>query len=536
MALFKPFRGNSADLNAVEKHDGYAYFCTDTGEFFIDYADSNGELHRKQINADEAKKLTGYDITNALNDSEVEIPTSKAILDALNLKQDVITGTEGQYVGFDSDGNTAAFDLPSEVIISDTEPTDETAEIWINTSEEWNDNLPEQVQADLNQTDETAPDYVKGTVDHTRLPEGYPYKEGEKHEIVWDGNTAGLVSVPIAALGGTFYKVSDATPGIADLIGGKYTVTTTGEKEIAETDLMEDGGIIMPMTPEFVVVLSDGASVSDFVFPEAGVYFIGSGDYYVSNLTYGNETIHPIAPEFLPEGYPYKEMGKTEFAILGEVEFGEYVDTNAQANAFVNEEIVVGETYAVVLDGKEYVATAYERTTSSGLTLKMIGNASQEDGTFDENGPPFYCTTMKYGEQVMLIININAEAGTHTVEIYKFVETIHTMAPEFLPAGVGGVQVVRGDIDASTGLITFGLTGNEIAELAKTSSVAVEIYYGDTLTQTLYLSCLVGGGAMANPVFIGASHNTSSITLSVISIPATSKNAPAISATLNADA
>ena len=84
MALFRPFRGNSESLGAVEMHDGYAYFCTDTGEFFIDYADSNGDLHRKQINADEAKKLVGYDIVAALNDSASEIPTSSAVFSAID--------------------------------------------------------------------------------------------------------------------------------------------------------------------------------------------------------------------------------------------------------------------------------------------------------------------------------------------------------------------------------------------------------------------------------------------------------------------
>ena len=133
----------------------------------------------------------------------------------------------------------------------------------------------------------------------------------------------------------------------------------------------------------------------------------------------------------LPQGYPYKEIGKTEFAILGEVEFGGKVDNNAQAFAYVNEDIVVGKTYAVVLDGKEYVTTAYERK-SSDMTFKVIGNAVQEDGTYDENGPPFYCTTIKSGERVILIININAEPSTHTVEIYKLSETIHPIAPEFL--------------------------------------------------------------------------------------------------------
>jgi hypothetical protein len=78
MALFKPMKGNSSALPSTMT-DGWAYFCTDTGEFFIDYADSNGELHRKQINAEEAKKLTGYDIVTALNNSNNTIPTSAGV-------------------------------------------------------------------------------------------------------------------------------------------------------------------------------------------------------------------------------------------------------------------------------------------------------------------------------------------------------------------------------------------------------------------------------------------------------------------------
>ena len=40
MALFKVNRGNRATLPQT-KNDGYAYFCTDTGEFYIDYKVGN---------------------------------------------------------------------------------------------------------------------------------------------------------------------------------------------------------------------------------------------------------------------------------------------------------------------------------------------------------------------------------------------------------------------------------------------------------------------------------------------------------------
>lgn len=82
MALFKINRGNSTTL-PTSLTDGWAYFCTDTGEFFIDYADSNGSLHRKQINADEAKKISGYDVATTLNNSTIEIPTSSSVCVAI---------------------------------------------------------------------------------------------------------------------------------------------------------------------------------------------------------------------------------------------------------------------------------------------------------------------------------------------------------------------------------------------------------------------------------------------------------------------
>ena len=86
MALFKVNRGNSSTLPTTMV-DGWAYFCTDTGEFFIDFADENGDLHRKQINAEEAKRITN------------------------------VTGVEGQFVGFNANGDLVTIDKPNTAII-----------------------------------------------------------------------------------------------------------------------------------------------------------------------------------------------------------------------------------------------------------------------------------------------------------------------------------------------------------------------------------------------------------------------------------
>ncbi|MCM1324349.1 MAG: hypothetical protein NC218_09310 [Acetobacter sp.] len=70
MALFKLFRGDRALLDSsVPLKDGYAYFCMDTGEFFID-ADFGGTtgIKRVQINANLAKGLTDGSSTIDIDD------------------------------------------------------------------------------------------------------------------------------------------------------------------------------------------------------------------------------------------------------------------------------------------------------------------------------------------------------------------------------------------------------------------------------------------------------------------------------------
>ena len=109
MALFKPLLGKRARLPETLT-SGWAYFCTDDGSFWIDYTDLDGVVKRKQINAQEAEKLVGYDvITTVLNDDST-IPTSGAVLSAI--------------------------EAAAEVYVGPTKPTDQNIKVWINTSEE----------------------------------------------------------------------------------------------------------------------------------------------------------------------------------------------------------------------------------------------------------------------------------------------------------------------------------------------------------------------------------------------------------------
>lgn len=55
MALFKIYRGEEELLNQVPMHEGYAYFCEDTGNLFIDISNTTGG--RLQVNAYAAQVL-----------------------------------------------------------------------------------------------------------------------------------------------------------------------------------------------------------------------------------------------------------------------------------------------------------------------------------------------------------------------------------------------------------------------------------------------------------------------------------------------
>ena len=112
MALFKVSKGLNTNLPDTLT-EGYCWYTYDDSKFYIDFKDENGVLSRKALNAQEAEKLTGYNIATILNSSEVEIPTSKAVLDVID--------------------NLTADDLG--IYVQATEPVDaEDGAIWIDTA------------------------------------------------------------------------------------------------------------------------------------------------------------------------------------------------------------------------------------------------------------------------------------------------------------------------------------------------------------------------------------------------------------------
>lgn len=87
MSLFKVLRGSESNL-PTQKTDGWAYFCTDTGSFWIDHLDSNNTLVRSKISANFADKLRYVKDGTVVELNPSEIATHAYVQSAIDDKAD----------------------------------------------------------------------------------------------------------------------------------------------------------------------------------------------------------------------------------------------------------------------------------------------------------------------------------------------------------------------------------------------------------------------------------------------------------------
>lgn len=91
MALFKISKGASTTLPALtSSKDGYCYFTTDDGMFYIDWAKADKSLVRSPLNANNAKTLMGKGVTDNITNTAAYIPHAKAVFDALQTRDNAI--------------------------------------------------------------------------------------------------------------------------------------------------------------------------------------------------------------------------------------------------------------------------------------------------------------------------------------------------------------------------------------------------------------------------------------------------------------
>lgn len=136
MALFKISKGAKSNLPSTLT-EGFCWYTYDDSKFYIDYKDENGSLVRKALNAEDAETLSGASLATILNSSDVEIPTSKAVFDAIaSLSANAVIewGSIGDLAGGGLEGNGSEFYAlaPSSLTFKSPEPLNEFKEVTIN--------------------------------------------------------------------------------------------------------------------------------------------------------------------------------------------------------------------------------------------------------------------------------------------------------------------------------------------------------------------------------------------------------------------
>jgi hypothetical protein len=104
--LFKILHGDASRIstNITPYHEGYCYVTHD-GDFYVDMNDE-----RVKLNAKDAETIMGASLATILSKTDLEIPTSNAVLSAI--------------------------EAATEVYVGPTRPTDQNIKVWINTAEE----------------------------------------------------------------------------------------------------------------------------------------------------------------------------------------------------------------------------------------------------------------------------------------------------------------------------------------------------------------------------------------------------------------
>lgn len=143
-------------------------------------------------------------------------------------------------------------------------------------------------QADWNQNDETAPDYIKNR----------PFYD--ETVIEWDGNTEGKTVVPVGN-DLSFVRISNMTPTKEDLIGAKITLSTGDSSTLQESNMAENDNLIVEINHfSFFIAKENNVSFERRIFPKAGLYFSYINEHnYINSITFGS--LKQIDKKFLPE-------------------------------------------------------------------------------------------------------------------------------------------------------------------------------------------------------------------------------------------
>lgn len=259
--------------------------------------------------------------------------------------------------------------------------------------------------------------------------------------FTFDGDTTGKYVV------GNMVKLSDAPLDLTKVksvtvTGIESTPITYDASALTVVDIEAGSYLALDDLPTVLYCPEDTFNDEGEEIPKGTYTFFDVG-IYVSRVEF-EETIHPIDPKYLPEsGVGYVE--KTQTAILPEtVVTPENHSTAFGVNGcFMLPELSVenGKEYKAVVDGETFDFTP---DPVDGKPFFYAGNGSLIGAFgYPDTGHPWLVVLYpSMGVYAVSFADPAENEKSHTVAVYEVSETIHTIDPKYLPAGVGDNSVI----------------------------------------------------------------------------------------------
>lgn len=337
----------------------------------------------------------------------------------------------------------------------------------------------------------------KGIIKQEHLPEGFPYLEdggftvllpetaweGEGQVVLPDTTAAPLVigNSYTISWNGTDYvcecvdaSVIDAPPSA--WVMGNYGATTGG------TDTGEPF-IIMVLPSELVEEAGFGAMIGPLDGSTTGTVSISEG----------SQTITPIAQKYLPEGFPYSEMGISYILPTTILSYDENLDGFAVSSGIDASMFIEGESYTVNWNGTDYPTQAVA-VEDGGLVGIVLGDYGMMESGTPVTGEPFVIVILplEVQEQMGVAAMLSPLDGSEsiTLSISGTTEVNTVIAQKYLPEGYPYKEVVTGVIVSETTVNSFNSVALDMDNLLVGETYTVKI--GDTEYSTLCKSGVFG--------------------------------------------
>lgn len=294
------------------------------------------------------------------------------------------------------------------------------------------------VQPDLAQNDSTQPDYVKNRT----------HWEDGPNVIEWDGSTEGRDSYTIDNTT-TFYCVSNEVIPYDDFANCILVLNDVPNGQTFTDTVTEMGGAVEDMREHnfascscVMIAYEDDVSYENIALPKKGVYFARYSDgAYISKLTYGSVTVHPLDEKFIPDTIARVSDipaggsggGVTSWNDLEDRPFDYTKGTSLVEKSVtlaVNDavglplveltdvlDIIEGNNYVVSFAGEEFICSA-----KSFQGMLYMGNISL-CGQGENTGEPFFLTPVQMLSQAAGCTIIGKEAGTFEFGAYELTVT-----------------------------------------------------------------------------------------------------------------